>query len=236
MTNSICIIPARSGSKRINSKNIKNFCGIPMLKRAIITAQSCKFIDEVFVSTDCENIAEMAKLWGASAPFIREENLSDDFTPTKPVIQDTIERLKKIYPKKIYDYVLCLYPCTPFIKSRHLESAFNKIFGLNYEMLFPIELYKHPIQRAFELGENNVKFREPEFELTRTQDLNTYYHDAGQFYLGSTNSWISDKALHSSANGIIFENDFFMDIDTPEDWRMAEVVFNSLFVDRRTDD
>lgn len=218
----ICIIPARAGSKRIPSKNIKDFVGTPMLLRAIETALNANSVDEVHVSTDSEEIMELAISSGAHVPFLRSAGLADDFTPTKPVIADHINRLDIA---SSLEFICCLYPCTPFCQPNHIDECYEVLKGFPDRFVFPVSKYSHPVQRALTIQNGKMSFLYPEHELTRTQDLEPAYHDLGQFYWGSSPEWSSEKLMHSNGHGVEFVDDVFIDIDTLSDWKLAEIIY-----------
>jgi len=223
----IAIIPARLGSKRILKKNIKNFLGKPMLCYPINAANKSKSIEKVFVTTDSEEIKNIAVKYGASVPFIRPKELSDDITPTKPVIKHAVQFLIKTGLK--INNVCCIYPCTPLVLADHLDNVYNEFITLNSYFGYPILKYDHPVQRAITLDNfKNIKFVHPENELKRTQDLQDTFHDAGQFYWGKKDAWLSDKKMHSNGIGVEFHSMSFVDIDNENDWRRAELIKRSM--------
>ena len=177
----IAIIPARGGSKRINKKNIKNFNGKPMIFWAIKAASESCLFNKIIVSTDSVEIAEIAK-FGAEIPFIRPDNISDDFSPTIDVIAHAIESIKD---KDQLEYACCIYPCSPFLQKEDLKKAYNLLIKSNADYVYPVTEFPHPPQRSLKMNEeNNLSFTYPENEMKRTQDLEILYHDAGQFYWG----------------------------------------------------
>jgi pseudaminic acid cytidylyltransferase len=219
----IAVIPARGGSKRIPRKNVKVFSGRPMITYAIAAAQESQLFDHIVVTTDDSEIAEVAQKNGAEVPFMRPVSLSDDFTPTVPVVAHAIEMCEEI--DWDFDYVCCIYPCVPFIQVGDLKQAFELLVGSEANFAFPVVEYAPPIQRALkmnDLGEISSFF--PDFELSRTQDLERSFHDAGQFYWGSKVSWRKSERVHSGAIGLQVPSWRCVDIDTPEDWINAERV------------
>lgn len=225
----IAIIPARGGSKRIPKKNIKQFLGKPMISYPISIALSTGIFEKVIVSTDDNEIADIAQAAGAEVPFIRPTDLSDDFTPTVPVIKHAVEFLIKemSHPPQ---FVCCIYPANPFLREKDLENALDLLKntrGVNYS--FPICEYQSPIQRALQLNsENTIKPFNPEYALTRTQDLPKAFFDAGQFYWGKQSTWLSEKELHTNSTGLVIPNYRTVDIDTKEDWERAEILYKML--------
>ena len=220
------IIPARGGSKRIRKKNIKNFCGRPMIGWVIEKLIDTKIFSNVIVSTDDPEIAEISKHFGAEVPFFRKKELSDDFTITVPVISNAILECEKIGYH--FEYVCCVYPCSPFLTSNDLYESFHILIKGNYEFIYPITQYTHPIQRSLKFNKNNIlTFYYPENELVRTQDLEVFYHDTGQFYWGKRLSWVNQKKMHTDGTGYIIPSWRVIDIDNEDDWKRAELMFST---------
>ncbi len=223
----VAIIPARGGSKRIPRKNIKEFCGKPMIAYSIQAALDSKLFDRVIVSTDDEEIATIAKQYGAEVPFIRPPELSDDYTTTIPVIAHAIKELQK---EEIVTVACCIYATAPFIQDNFLKEAYQKLISSNNSYSFSVTSFPSPIQRALKLDEtNHVEMFQPEHFNTRSQDLEEAYHDAGQFYFGTSNAWLNGEFFftkHSSA--IIIPRHFVQDIDTLEDFQRAELIYKVL--------
>jgi pseudaminic acid cytidylyltransferase len=219
----IAIIPARGGSQRIKRKNIKKFFSKPILYWTIKILKKSNLFDKIIVSTDDLQIKKISQQLGINQIIDRPKNLSDNITATKPVIEHAIKTLS--YKDKI-KYVCCVYPCNPFLNIKDLKKCF-KILKKNLQnFIFPITEYPHPIQRAFKLKENNkIIFFEKKNELKRTQDLIKSFHDAGQFYWGEKNNWLSKKKLHSSSIGLPISKWRSVDIDNKDDWKKAELLF-----------
>jgi pseudaminic acid cytidylyltransferase len=220
-TGRIAIIPARGGSKRIPRKNCKLFAGHPMISYAIRTAFESQLFDHIVVSTDDAEIADIARTCGAEVPFIRPSELSDDHTSTIPVISHAIQTCSEIGWK--FNSVCCIYPCVPFLMAHDLIDSLQ-LFSFS-EALFclPVVEFPYAIQRALTLNaQGMVTPISPEYELVRTQDLITSYHDAGQFYWGSSDAWISNSRIHGKAIGYIMPAQRAIDIDTADDWTRAE--------------
>ena len=219
---SLCVIPARGGSKRIPHKNIKNFCGLPLIAHSIKTALNAEIFDDIIVSTDDENIALVAREFGAKTPFIREANLSDDYATTSAVIKDAI---KKTGAK--FDIVCCLYATAPLLKPEILREASEKFRSSDCEFLFAACEFPFPVQRAIKLDENGaVNMFYPEHLKTRSQDLEPAFHDAGQFYFGKKQAWLEDKAIfapHSTA--FVLPRHLVCDIDTLADFEFAQKLY-----------
>jgi len=227
----IAIIPARGGSKRIPRKNIKDFCGRPMIAWAITVAIESNLFEHIVVSTDDEEIASLARFWGAEVPFVRPADLADDLAPTAPVIAHAIKSCTDL--GWVVDCVCCIYPCVPFLQIEDLTKALNMIREQDVEFSYPVTEYSHPVQRAMRrLSNGKMQFLNPEYELTRTQDLEKTYHDAGQFYWGKAAAWIKNNKIHSSGMGILIPSWSVVDIDSKDDWRRAELMFKIINVDR----
>ena len=219
----LAIIPARGGSKRIPKKNIRLFNGRPMITYAIETALRSGLFDEVSISTDCPDIADIALEHGAIIHALRSKELSDDFTPTHSVIQET---LKLHYPDLDDSTpVCCVYPCTPLLTVDHLiqaERALTKHQAVD-QYIFPVLEFSSAPQRALSIdAEGNLKSEYPAYEKKRTQDLKPLFYDAGQFYLGTKKCWLSNPEIHGNAIPIVMKKSSLVDIDTLEDWEMAE--------------
>ena len=224
----ICVIPARGGSKRIPGKNIREFGGKPMIVWAIDRALESSLFDRVIVSTDDERVAEVACAAGAEIPFLRPADLSDDVTPTVPVIAHAVEACQKI--GWAVDYACCIYPCVPFLEISDLKNAFELMQQHNALFSYPVTDYSHPIQRAMRrLPSGQMQFLEPQHEIVRTQDLETTYHDTGQFYWGKATSWTTQKQMHSNGIGLIVPNWRVVDIDNDADWKRAELLHKVLY-------
>ena len=223
----IAVIPARGGSKRIPRKNIKVFCGQPMIAYTISVAKESSLFDHIVVSTDDEEIARIAKEWGAETPFVRPAELASDYTATVPVIAHAIEACSALGWK--FDNVCCIYPAAPFIRTNDLIGAIALLTEGKGEYCFPVAEYPSPIQRSLKrLGDGKTQPFYPEFEGTRTQDLEPAYYDVGQFYWGKVNSWLSNPNIHSSGLGYTIPNWRAVDIDTQDDWLRAELIYRSI--------
>jgi len=219
----IAIIPARGGSKRIPRKNIKIFHGKPMLVWSIETAIKSQRFEKIVVSSDDHEILEIAQKYEVF-PLLRETKLADDETPTFPVVSEAIRACINLGWE--FDFACCIYPCAPFTTAEDLRSALDLLAETNSNFLYPICTYSHPIQRALRLSSNGVvSFVDKSFELSRTQDLEVNYYDAGQFYWGRKSAWLKEGGMHSGAVGMIFPSWRFVDIDSLEDWRRAEIIF-----------
>jgi pseudaminic acid cytidylyltransferase len=225
----IAIIPARGGSKRIPRKNIKKFCGKPMIAYAISASKESGLFEHVVVSTDDEEIAQIANVFGAETPFSRPAELANDYTATVPVIAHAINACRNLGWK--FNQVCCIYPAVPFIQIDDLRDSLALMNKGESDYCYPVTEYPSTIQRALKLL-NNGKMKPfyPEFELIRTQDLESTYYDAGQFYWGNTDAWLTNSKIHSSGLGYAIPNWRVIDIDTPGDWLRAEILFNANFI------
>jgi len=228
----ISIIPARGGSKRIPKKNIKNFFGKPMIAWSIESSLKSECFDKVIVSTDDQEIAEIAYKYGAEVPFIRPESLSDDKTTTVPVIAHAVEWCKD-NGMNISD-VCCVYATAPFVSSDDIRRGLDILNNNECSYVFSVTSYAFPIQRAIRIKKSgHVEMIDASYLNTRSQDLEECFHDAGQFYWGSATSWTEKKPLFSAeAYPLIIPRYRVQDIDTVEDWKMAEYLFKALTMDK----
>lgn len=219
----IAIIPARSGSQRIPQKNVRLFNGKPIIAYSIEAAINSKLFDDVIVSTDSQDIAQLAKSYGASVPWLRPKELADHYTATLPVIQHAIEAYDR---KNTTEFVCCIYATAPFVSAKLLQLAYKKIMQSNAAYCLPICEFDYPIQRALNLSsEQRISMAQTEYMKTRSQDLSACYHDVGQFYFGRINSWLSgDDILGEQSMGIVIPRSHALDIDTEEDWLIAEAI------------
>ena len=221
----VAIIPARGGSKRIPRKNLKPFDGIPMIVRSIRTALDCGLFDQVVVSTDDEEIADVARAHGAQVPFVRPVELADDFTGTAAVIVHALSQLP------IFDYVCCIYATAPLLQARYLRQGHELLVQHpDKSFAFSVAGFGFPVQRALTLDEQGaLTSLYPEFRNTRSQDLPEAYQDAGQFYWGRREAWLRGDVLFSPASlPVILPRHLVQDIDTLEDWKRAEYLYAAL--------
>lgn len=225
----IAVIPARGGSKRIPRKNIKEFCGIPMISWAINTAKKSNLFDHIIVSTDDEEIAKIGSKYGAEIPFLRPIQLADDFTSTAAVIAHAVKMcMDNGWPIK---YVCCIYPCVPFLQVDDLIAAFDLMKNKAVNFVYPVTQYPHPIERAMRiLPGGRMEFFKSECELLRTQDLEIFYHDAGQFYWGKASAWLQQKKMHTDGLGMEIPRWRVVDIDSINDWVLAEHIYKANFL------
>jgi pseudaminic acid cytidylyltransferase len=220
----ICIIPARGGSKRIVKKNVKIFNGKPIIAYSIEQALLSECIDRVIVSTDDEEISKVAIKYGAEVPFKRPPELSNDLTPTNPVITHAVDWIEN--QGEIIDSICCLYATAPFIQSNSILEAYTQFKKYNADFCFSVTSFPFPIQRAIKISDSGkVNMFNPEHINTRSQDLEEAYHDAGQFYWGTKETFNSNSSILSdTVIPFILPRHLVQDIDTLEDWRRAEIM------------
>ena len=219
----VAIIPARGGSKRIPRKNIRQFNGKPVVAWAILASQESKLFDYIVISTDDNEIKLIAEQYGAIAPFVRPAEISDDYTPTVPVIAHAIKEIDRLY--RHVEYACCIYPCSPLLASDDLVKAFNILESTGVDFVYPVVEYPHSIYRSMEQSKDGkMEFLYPQYELTRTQDLKKTYHDAGQFYWGKAEAWKGLKKMHTNGLGMEIPSYKTVDIDTEDDWKKAELL------------
>lgn len=201
-----------------------------MLEWAIGHAFESNIFDRVVVSTEDEHIARVAVDAGAEIPFVRPADLADDWTPTVPVIAHAVEASQALGWD--IEYACCIYPCVPFLQASDLAHAFKLMTEKDAWFAYPVTEYSHPVQRAMRrLSSGKMQFFEPEYEVTRTQDLEKSYHDAGQFYWGKATAWTARMKMHTAGVGLIVPNWRVVDIDNPDDWKRAELLHEAF--DRR---
>lgn len=224
----LAVIPARGGSKRIPRKNVRDFCGRPMIAWSIDAALESGCFDKIIVSTDDEEIAAVAKGEGAEVPFLRPAHLSGDHTATAPVIAHAIAWC--IEQGFEANAVCCLYATAPFVRAEDLKQGLCRLEAEACDFVFSVTSYAFPIQRAIRIVEpGRVSMFQPEHLMTRSQDLEEAFHDAGQFYWGSAAAWLEGRPIFSTASvPIVLPRHRVQDIDTPEDWQRAELMFAAL--------
>jgi pseudaminic acid cytidylyltransferase len=222
----IAIIPARGGSKRIPRKNIKPFHGKPMIAYSIEAATASGCFDKVIVSTDDVEIVEVAKKYGAEVPFLRPIDISDDYSTTMDVMEHAIRWCKS--EGWNVEAVCCLYATAPFILPDDLHKGYELLTDDSVQFTFSAASFSFPIQRAIKLDEHGyVSMFLPENEQVRSQDLEEGYHDAGQFYWGQTSAFLNKLSIFSShSKAVLIPRYRVQDIDTPEDWELAEKLFS----------
>lgn len=223
----IAIIPARGGSKRIPRKNIREFAGKPMLAYAIEAAKLSGLFEKIIVSTDDAEISAIARQYGAETPFMRPAFLSDDMTPTVPVMAHAIRECAQAgwMPQQ----VCCIYPAVPFLQQADLAQALQQLLATAADYAFPVARYAAPIQRALrKLPDGMMRPFDAQFANIRTQDLEPAYYDAGQFYWGRVQAWLDEKNIHQHGIGVEIPGWRAIDIDTPDDWQKAELVCRAI--------
>ena len=225
----VAIIPARGGSKRIPRKNIKIFAGLPIIAHSIKAAQESKLFDRIIVTTDDDEIADVARSFGAEIPFMRPKELSDDHTSTIPVIAHAIQILQTNGDD--IETACCIYATAPFIRSEDIIRAYHALITHQKQYAFPVTTFPFPIWRGVERDdEGNIQMFWPEHFATRSQDLKEVYHDVGQFYWGTPDAWLSGQPIFSdAATSIVLPRHLVQDIDTPEDWLRAQLMHKALF-------
>lgn len=227
----ICVITARGGSKRIPKKNIKEFCGKPIIAYSIEAALSSGLFDEVMVSTDSEEIAEIAGRYGANVPFMRSEETSSDYATTRDVLMEVLSEYEKL--GKRFDTMVCIYPTAPFITGERLSEANAELERLNAKMLVPVVRFSFPPQRAYIIEDDMLKYRWPENRNMRSQDLEPFYHDAGQFYIYRVSDYLkNDGNISEDIVPFVLSDMEVQDIDNEDDWKIAEFKY-SFFKEQR---
>lgn len=223
----VAVIPARGGSKRIPRKNIRAFCGRPIIGWPIEAALSSGLFDRVLVSTDDAEIAGVARDCGAEVPFTRPATLADDYTGTTAVIAHTIETLREAGEEP--DPVCCLYATAPFVTAADLATGLEKLEIERAAFSFSVTRYAFPVQRALRIRrDGRAEMLHPEYFYERSQDLEEAYHDAGQFYWGRTEAWLSSRPLFDhEAVPVVLPRRRVQDIDSMEDWELAERLFQA---------
>lgn len=222
--NKVAIITARGGSKRIPKKNIKIFCGKPIIAYSIEAALSSKLFDEVMVSTDSEEIAEVARMYGASVPFMRSVKTSNDYATTADVLKEVLQEYSKIGKK--FAWMCCIYPTAPFVTGEKLQKSFRLLLDKKADALMPVVQFSFPPQRCVIVQDGFLQYKWPENIRKRSQDLEPYYHDVGQFYFWNTEKFIKGKI--SKTLPFILDDLEVQDIDNLSDWQLAEIKYKTM--------
>lgn len=220
----IAIIPARGGSKRIPRKNIKPFMGKPIMAYSIETALKSNLFDVVMVSTDDEEIADIARQYGAEVPFMRSEQTANDFATTNDVLKEVI----RCYAERghRFDYMCCIYATAPLVQSDDLAEAFEHLKNGGYKSVYPVVEFSYPIWRCLDVFRNGTMSRHwPEYEHSRSQDLPKEYHDSGTFYWYDVRKWTTNQG---DTGAIILPEIKVQDIDNETDWQLAEMKYRLL--------
>jgi pseudaminic acid cytidylyltransferase len=223
----VAIITARGGSKRIPKKNIKLFLGKPIIAYSIEAAIGSSIFDEVMVSTDDEQIANVAREHGAVVPFMRSARTSDDYSTTADVIIEVLREYKN--SGRIFEFACCIYPTAPFVTSKKLMKAYEQLIKSKSDSIIPVTRFSFPIWRSFKMEGNKIEYNWPEFALKRSQDLPPSFHDCGQFYFFNVERFFNSRKLVTD-NTIALEVPELetQDIDNEEDWKLAEFKFGYL--------
>ena len=223
----IAIITARGGSKRIPRKNIKDFLGKPIMAYSIEAALESGLFDEVMVSTDDEEIAKIAKEYGAKVPFLRSEATSNDYATTNDVLLEVIDEYEK--RGEVFDHGVCIYPTAPFVDGETLKDAMNELIEKKAETLIPVVPFSYPPKRALVIRNERLVFEYPEFMNTRSQDLESEYHDVGQFYCFNIEAFKKNrKLMQGDIVPFIIDEMKVQDIDNESDWKIAEVKYRTI--------
>jgi len=218
----IAIIPARGGSKRIPHKNIKLMGGVPVIAHAIKIALESELFSQIYVSTDSEEIANIAKDYGALVPQLREANLSDDYATTISVISDSVSKLDSELAD--LENICCIYPVTPLLKPVRIVEAYEILMSRDVDYVFSVKSHESSLLRSFRLDSSNQPVMiSSSDEFTRSQDLQNLYQDAGQFYWGTKTAWKSLRPIFSGKSSVIVLDKWeAIDVDTLDDWNIVE--------------
>lgn len=224
----LAVIPARGGSKRIPGKNIRSFCGKPIIQYSIDAAFNAEVFDRVVVSTDSDEIAAVAVECGAEVPFVRPKQISDDHTPLIPVMRHAIDTLTT--SDNPIEFACSIYATAPFVLPSDIKVGLQKLkLDRTVDFAFPVTTFPFTIFRSLRMENEIVRMFYPEHEFSRSQDLPEAWHDAGQFHWGSVTAWRSASGVFSGKSiGIPISRHRVQDIDTPEDWARAESMFEAL--------
>lgn len=223
----VAIITARGGSKRIPRKNIKPFNGKPIIAYSIEAAINSGIFDEIMVSTNDEEIAEVAKLFGAAVPFLRSPETADDYATTAEVLNEVLNSYKK--QGVAFDMACCIYPTAPFVTADKLRTGYKMLVDNSADSVLPITRFSFPIWRSFKIDGAKVAYNWPEFAPKRSQDLPPAYHDCGQFYFFKIKPFLeSGKLITENTIGLEVPETEVQDIDNEEDWKLAEIKYSFL--------
>lgn len=225
---SVAIITARGGSKRIPRKNIKEFCGKPIISYSIEAAINSGIFDEVMVSTDDKKIAEIAEKYGAKVPFFRSNETSNDYATSADVLTEVIDCYRKRDVE--FEYFCCIYPTAPFVTAEKLKLAMEKLMNnTELDAVVPVVKFSFPPQRGFVITDDKVKIMNPDIYQMRSQDLEPIYHDCGQYYCMKTKEFLeTQKLVLKNTYPIITPETEVQDIDTMEDWKIAEMKYGQM--------
>lgn len=224
---SLAIITARGGSKRIPRKNIKSFLGKPIIHYSIAAALDAGCFSEVMVSTDDEEIKDIALELGASVPFLRSDGNSNDYATTPDVLREVLDVYKSLGEE--FKYICGIYPTAPFITGEKLFTAYSKLENMKADAVVPIVKFGFPIMRSFKIEDERVKMNWPEYTTTRSQDIPDAFHDSGQFYFLRVKTFLeTHKLFPENTVPLIIPESEVQDIDTEEDWKIAEIKYRFL--------
>lgn len=224
---SLAVITARGGSKRIPKKNIKEFCGKPIISYSINAALKSECFDEVMVSTDDEEIMRVALECGAKVPFLRSKSNSDDFATTVDVLSEVLKEYLK--SGLSFTYMCCIYPTAPFVTAEKLKAAMKLLCDTGADSVIPVVPFSFPPQRGLLLEEGDIHFQYPEYTLSRSQDLEKIYHDCGQYYCVNVERFLScGKFFTENTKAVITDEMEVQDIDNMTDWKLAELKYKVL--------
>ena len=224
----LCIITARGGSKRIPRKNIKAFLGKPIIAYSIEAALASDLFDEVMVSTDDEEIAAVAREYGASVPFMRSAATANDYASTRDVLVEVLDEYEK--RGKTFDFFSCVYPTAPFVTAEKLRAAFAKLQESDADAVMPVIPFSYPPQRAYVIENGSLTFMYPEYKLSRSQDLQPIYHDCGQFYFYKTDIYRGFEQGTGKTLPLIMPEEETQDIDNFSDWDLAEIKYKKFIL------
>lgn len=224
----LCIIPARGGSKRIPRKNIKPFMGKPIIAYSIEAALKSGLFDEVMVSTDDEEIAVVARQYGASVPFMRSAEAANDYATTFDVMEEVLSVYRR--EGKRFDVVCCVYATAPFVTAMKLQEACRLLAKGGYDSVYTVVPFSYPVQRGLKIEGGKMRLMYPEHLNTRSQDLESVYHDAGQFYFSKVKALEASKSfLGNNTGGFVCSELEVQDLDTETDWKLAEIKYRLLY-------
>lgn len=224
----LAIITARGGSKRIPKKNIREFCGRPIIGYSIQAAKDAGVFDTIMVSTDSEEIADIARAEGAEVPFLRSEATSGDFAVTADVIAEVLTRYEEL--GVVFDEVCCIYPTAPFVTGEKLKDAVAILEEKDYDSVMPVTPFSFPPLRGMVMDGDKISYKWEQYRNTRSQDLETIYHDCGQFYVLNAKTFMQTRKMVTDNTGAIEISEMEMqDIDNEIDWKLAELKYELLF-------
>lgn len=224
----LCIITARGGSKRIPRKNIKDFLGKPIIAYPIEAAAGSGVFDEIMVSTDDAEIADIARKYGAEIPFMRSEKTASDFASTRDVLMEVLDEYDK--RGKRFETFSCIYPTAPFVTPEKLRKAYSMLQAGDADELIPVVQFSYPPQRAFIIKDSSLEFQFPEYQYARSQDLPPVYHDCGQFYFFKTRIYRGEIKGTGKKFPLIMPEEETQDIDNLSDWAIAEIKYKKFIL------